>query len=379
MSLIELLAVGIGARRPTGDGERAARQSAVARLGEWGIEAGIEPFDGYSTFAWPYGLIQAAALAPSLLPGRLRRTRSALGLLAGATLAAEGGLRATPLSDLLSVHESGNVVATIDPSGEPRRTLVLMCHLDTSRSGLMFDPRYVGLLGRWIGIQSAAGLAQAIAEPLLGGRRWGRRLLTLLRAPVAVGIALLIERELLGVEVPGANDNASGCGVAAALAAEVAANPLTSTRVILLMTGCEESGTLGARAFLDAHETEGWLYLNFDNVGGDCRVRFLRREGVLSKWYADPGLIVAAQSVADRNPSLRMASEDDPAGLTYDSTPVLARGGRAMTISVQDGYIPDLHWPTDTFDNIDRDGVARTLAAGRGIVAAVDAGVADPG
>jgi hypothetical protein len=195
---------------------------------------------------------------------------------------------------------------------------------------------------------------------------------------LAASLALLAERELLGEDVPGANDNASGSAVAAVLASEVAREPLGTTRLFLLLTGCEEAGTLGAQAFLDAHETDGWLFLNFDTVGGDGSVRFLRREGVLAKWGADPGLIAAAQQVADARPDLRMSPEDSPAGLTYDSSPVLAAGGRALTISVQDGFLPNLHWPTDTYENVDEDGVRRTLEAGREVVRAVDAGAADP-
>ena len=72
-----------------------------------------------------------------------------------------------------------------------------------------------------------------------------------------------------------------------------------------------------------------------------------------------------------------MAPEDSPAGLTYDASPVLARGGRALTLSIQDGSIPNLHWPTDTYENVDRGGVGRTLAAGRAMIAAIDAGSAD--
>ena len=97
---------------------------------------------------------------------------------------------------------------------------------------------------------------------------------------------------------------------------------------MVLITGCEESGTLGARAFRDSRETGGWMFLNFDNVGGPGSVRFLRREGVIAKWDADPG--------HDRRrrpgwriggPDLRMAPEDSPAGLTYDSSPIHAAGG----------------------------------------------------
>jgi hypothetical protein len=193
----------------------------------------------------------------------------------------------------------------------------------------------------------------------------------------ALGLAMLIERELRGEDVPGANDNASGCAVAAVLAGEVAASPLASTRLVVLMTGCEEAGTLGAQAFLAEHETRDWLFLNFDNVGGPGPIKFLRREGVLAKWRADEGLISAAQQVADADAELRLQPEDAPAGLTYDTSPVLAAGGRGLTLSVQDGFIPNLHWPTDTYENVDRDGVDRTIRAGRQMIAAVDAGLAD--
>jgi hypothetical protein len=378
MALIELLAVEVGARRPTSRGERLSAELMRDELAREGLDATIEPFMGYSSLAWPFGLILAAGVAPSLLPARLRRTRSAAALASGATLAAEGGLRYTPLSDLLSRRPSGNLVATVEPRGAVRRTLCLMGHLDTSRSGLAFDPRFVRHLEDWIRVQSVATLAQAVGEPLLGRRRLGRKALAAIRFVLAASLALLAERELLGEDVPGANDNASGSAVAAVLASEVAREPLGTTRLFLLLTGCEEAGTLGAQAFLDAHETDGWLFLNFDTVGGDGSVRFLRREGVLAKWGADPGLIAAAQQVADARPDLRMSPEDSPAGLTYDSSPVLAAGGRALTISVQDGFLPNLHWPTDTYENVDEDGVRRTLEAGREVVRAVDAGAADP-
>lgn len=377
MSLIDLLANEIGPRRPTGRGERLARALMREELRREGIEASIEDFDGYASFGLPFGMIEAAATLPSLLPPQLRRVRSLLALAAAASLVGEGSLRAPLLSRLLSRNRSGNVVATIEPAGEPSRTVCLMCHLDTSRSGFMFDPRVVRLLGPWIAAQSVATVAQGLGEPLLGGSAAGRRALLATRALLLAGLALLLEREIRGEEVPGANDNASGCAVAAVLAGEAAAAPLERTRLVLLMSGCEESGTLGSQAFLRSRDTSGWLFLNFDNVGGDGTVRFLRREGVLAKWSADPGLIAAAQAVADRRPELRMAPEDSPAGLTYDSSPVHASGGRALTLSVQDGYIPNLHWPTDTYENIDRDGVARTLEAGREMLAEIDAGGAD--
>lgn len=377
MHLIEVLAADLGPRRPTSAGERAARERMLAELESDGVAARIEPFMGYASFGYPFGVVLGLGLAPAALSPARRRLRSALALASGLGLALEGDLRVTPISRLLSRAPSGNVVAEIEPSGSVERTLCISAHLDTSRSGLMFHPDLVRSLGAWITAQSLAGLGAAVGEPLLGGSRKGRRALTAMRAVLALAAALLAEREILGEEVAGANDNASGVAVASALVAELAADPPASTRVVLLLTGCEESGTLGMQAFLDSHDTEDWMFLNFDNVGGPGTVRFLRREGVIAKWHADEGMVAAAEAVAARNPELRFAPEDSPAGLTYDSSPVLARGGRGMTISVQDGYIPDLHWPTDVLENVDRDGVGRTLAAGRAMVRAIDDGAAD--
>ena len=62
------------------------------------------------------------------------------------------------------------------------------------------------------------------------------------RLVLAAGLGLLVEREVRGVDVAGANDNASGAAVAATLATEVAGSPLEETRVVLLLSGSEGSG-----------------------------------------------------------------------------------------------------------------------------------------
>jgi hypothetical protein len=143
------------------------------------------------------------------------------------------------------------------------------------------------------------------------------------------------------------------------------------------MTGCEEAGVLGAQAFLRTHDTSGWLFLNFDSVGGPATLRYIRREGVIGKWDADPGLIEVARRLAERRPDLGLEHTDTPAGLTYDVSPVLARGGRALSFSAQDATIPNLHWPTDVTENIDPDVISRALETGREMIAAIDRGEAD--
>lgn len=373
---IRLLACEIGPRRPTGDAERAAAHRICEELHETGVPARIEPFRGYASFLGPYAAILGAAAAPALLPRRLRALRTALATAAATGVATEGGLVHTPLSRALSRRPSQNVVATIEPQGAADQTLCLVGHLDTSRSGLMFHPRLVRYLNRWISVQSAAVLAQA-GEPLLARSRGGRIVLAAARALAAAGLALLVERETRGEDVPGASDNASGSAIAMQLAAECVATPPQRTRIVLLLAGCEEAGLLGMQAFLRSHDTSGWLFLNFDSLGGPATLRFLRREGVIRKWDADPGLIGVAEQLRRRCSDLRIEPTDRPAGLTYDTTAVLARGGRALTLSAQDDVIPNLHWPTDIYENIDHDVIARALETGRELISAVDRGEAD--
>jgi hypothetical protein len=374
---VRLLAADVGPRRPTGEAERRAAELVRERLADRGLEAELEPFRGYPTFAAPFGVILALAIAPALVSRRRWLARSGLALAAAAGLITEGGLTRTPLSDLLSRRPSQNLVATVEPSGERRRTVCLMCHLDTSRSGLMFDPRLVKHLNVWLLAQSAACMVQA-TEPLLGRFTLGRRLIGAARTLLAAGLGVLIERELRGEDVPGASDNASGVAVVAELGLELAAAPPEHTRVVVLMTGCEEAGLLGAQAFLRSRDTSGWLFLNVDNVGGPATLRYTLREGLAAKWDCDPALVGIARGI-EAGGELGLAAADGPIGLTYDVTPVLAGGGRGMTlVAGDDGVIPNYHWPTDTPENLDPDSLVRTLAVTRRMVAAIDAGEADP-
>ena len=104
-----------------------------------------------------------------------------------------------------------------------------------------------------------------------GGLPGGRAMRGAGIAGVAFALTMLLERELRGEDVPGASDNASGTAVALQLAAECAAAPLAHTEMDVLITGCEESGLLGAQAYARRHSLRAaeTTFLNFDTVGGD--------------------------------------------------------------------------------------------------------------
>ena len=377
LAIVSTLADEIGARRPTSRAERIAADVTRDAFVSAGIEATTEPFDGYASFGYPAGVITTLATAPALLPRRRRGARAVLGALGAALLYGEGGFLHTPLSDRLSRRSSQNVVAMLEPRGTPSRMLCLVAHLDSSRSGLLFHPALGAQLNRLITVQSLATLLLP-AEPLLARSTAGRALLGAARAACAAGLALVIEREVRGVDVPGANDNASGVGAVLELAAEAAAHPLESTRIVVLISGCEEAGLLGAKAFLRRHDTSGWLFLNFDSVGGPATLRYTRAEGMVRRWPCDPALVSLAGDVAEARPELGLEPSEGPIGLTYDATAALARGGRALTFVAGDrGRIPHYHQPSDTVANLDPRTLARAVAAGREMIARIDRGEAD--
>lgn len=364
-SLIQDLAGGIGPRRPGSDAERRAASLIADELTEAGIPARLESFRGPTSFAW------ALACSPVLSLLGLGKIAVVLGLV-------EGDLRLEPLSRAFSIRSSQNVVAEIAPSGEACRTLVLVSHLDSSRSGLLFHPKATPHLRRFTAAVSAAVAARAVSRGL--GRRLQRLADRWAACVLIAGLGLLAEREVRGRDVPGANDNASGVAVATAIARELAARPLESTRVVFLATGCEESGTAGMRAFLEAHrgEWEDWLFVNLDGVAAPATLRFLPREGISHVYKADPGLVGICQAIARDQPAVGLQAATRLVGLTYDATPVMARKGRAITLSAQDKTIPNYHTANDVPKALDFGVLARALEATRLIAAAVDRGEAGP-
>jgi hypothetical protein len=378
---VRLLVDEIGPRRPTGPAERRAAELIADRLSKRGLAVEQRPFDGYSTFALPYGVPLGVALLGMPVARGRPLLASALAAAGAALISAEDGLIQRPLTRVLARHPSRNLVATIEPSDDPVRTVCLACHLDSSRSGLMFHWRFLPFLHAWIGTQAAA-FAIAVAGPLLRRLALGRRLLAGAYGVLLAGLGILIERELRGVDVPGANDNATGVAAVATLASELHADPLSSTRVVCLFTGCEEAGLLGADAYVreleaSSEEWRSWLFINFDGVGAPATLHFLRQEGVLSKLPADAHLARIAQKVSERRPELGLEGTRHNAGLTYDTTPVMARGGRAITLSTQDATIPNYHSPTDTVENLDPSALERAIEVGREMLAAIDRGEAD--
>jgi len=164
----------------------------------------------------------------------------------------------------------------------------------------------------------------------------------------------------------GANDNASGAGVALSVAQRLAAEPLAHTEVRLAFTGCEEVGAYGAAAFLDAHAAElgpDAVHIILDQVGFG-RVRYLTSDGLILKRKTHPRALALARRAAYELPDLKIHGQT---GLAYtDGLVATKRGLIALTLNTLPSPITNdnLHWhrPSDTLAHIDLDALADTHA-----------------
>ncbi len=352
LKLISFLSAGIGPRPPCSDEEELACHLISGELAEMGLVPEVSEFRSCRSFGPAYLAIFGTALLSSVTACRFPRFSAIAGIKAAALALIESRFAArSPLNVLLN-STSRNVEATIEPSGGVERTVCLVSHMDSSRSGLMFHPKVTPYLGKAVAAAGAAVMLQALS-PVLRRIPLGKAVLVGSRALIVTGFGLVLEREIRGEDVPGANDNASGAAACLCLASLFSDQPLSSTRVVVLVTGSEESGVFGMRHFLSTYDTEGWQFINFDGVGADAPLRVLSKEGgPLSSLKADGGLLQAAEEVGRTLPQLRAEPLADGSGLPYDATPVMAAGGKAISVVNQEGAIPNYHWPSDTVDAI---------------------------
>ena len=232
------------------------------------------------------------------------------------TAALEADLRCTPLSDRLARRPSVNVLGHVPSAGPTRRRVCLCGHLDTTRSGLMFHPRVARTSPPCFRSRRSRRWRLRPGR-CCGGFRGGRAIRGAGLAGIAFALAMLLERELRGEDVPGASDNASGTAVALQLAAECAAAPLAHTEVDVLITGCEESGLLGAQAYARRHTLRAaeTTFLNFDTVGGDVPLTYILREGTgaITRPAPRPGWSRMLEEIAERRPELGLEPAADHA------------------------------------------------------------------
>lgn len=366
MEHISALAADIGPRGSTTGAERRAAEYCARVYSGLGLTPHLEAFTSATSGYQPHLFVALTMLISfAVYPWQGRATAFIALLLAALGIFSEIRemlFKDHPLRWLITRGESQNVYTQIQPAGDHCRDLILIGHLDTNRTPLIFATH--GWTDFW-----------RIVTPVIFVSFWVQAALYLIGSitqwawvwPVS-GICAAFAALLLAITAqadmtpygPGANDNATGAGLVLTLAEHLIRDPLQHTRVWFLNTGCEEVKHYGAIDFFDRHRAEfhNPRTLVFEMLGIDGPA-WLEREVILPPfaYRASPELIATATDIAETYPA-------HPVNITGGHTEMadaLRVGIPAMTFigvrkeGVKIGYDgPFLFWhhPEDTPDKI---------------------------
>jgi hypothetical protein len=382
MGHIRALAVGIGPRGATRDGERRGAGYAEKVMRRAGLEPRWESFRSARSIFLPHlmgALLVLAAFA--VFPVHRPVTAAAAAavtLLAIASQLLELAFRGNLFRLLAPKAESQNVWASVAPRGAHRRDLVLVGHVDTQRTPFFFRTHaWVKAYDRFTTVAFAAFAWQAVLSllALFLPLPWAWPALVPSAAAAALLAAMCIQADCTPFTA-GANDNASAVGMVLTLGARLKVNPLQHTRVFVVVTGCEEVAHYGMIDFYRRHrpEMKDPRAVVFEMLG--CAgPAWSTREGIIVGFRADPRLLATAEKLAAAHPEWGAYATSISGGNT-ELTDAVRFGVPAIALAgkTRSGVVPYWHQGQDTFDKMDPGVMQRTWDFTRALLDEVDRG-----
>ena len=252
------------------------------------------------------------------------------------------------------------IIKSLSTKHKPKpQKLILMAHWDTAPISVLYRPEMVGNFRKSLKMSLFLMiLAQfvAISQFLIPNA------FILLVANILAfyfmlqGFVGTIDFFRLGYS-NGASDNATGVAAAITTAQKLWEKNLDNLEVELVLTGAEEVGMIGSRAYLKKHYqefTKDTYLLNFDTLGSG-NLKIITQTGSWSNIVYDNNLIqIAKQSVMDLT-DLKGVTTGAWHTADFDSVWFQRAGIPSVTLAALDKYgrMPHIHRPKDILDNVD--------------------------
>lgn len=361
---VRVLCAEIGPRGPTTDGEARAAAYAAAKLEEVGAKGvSVETFRSVPSLWWALEIASALVLASTGVfyfgGGRGWGWPVLLVIAALYIVVAELGFWKLSVSNFLPKRFSQNVFGKIPPKKQSLRKLVVIGHLDTNRTPILFHRRFVRFLPAILVLVIVCEILKVpvfIIGAVGGIYPLSLFVVLVLDIPIAALLIIMIHGDLFSPFTEGANDNATAAAVVLSLAEQFASDPLDHTEFWALCTGCEEATLTGIRAFLDRHNDE---LRDADFIDLEClgigELAYIMYEGMLKKYHSNAGLVRAASEAAEVIGRPGITARPLKSG--YTETAIVAkRGFRGITIiAMPEGSddVPHWHQVSDRIHNID--------------------------
>ena len=270
--------------RPCGEaGETEAQQYLLGRLAPYADTVSRDTFEthpeAFMAFVPVAGSLMLGATATNLLSAFWKKNAAigSIGLVGGALTAVikEFALYHEFLDPLFPKKTSGNVYAVRKAAGVTKRRIIVSGHTDSAP-----EWTYTYKLGSHgvvtVAAYALAGLAYSTVTSVLSLVLKNRALVKKLALGQAVFVpayGLLYKFTDNKRYVPGANDDLTGTMTAFSVLKYLAENDIRfeHTEVVALLTGGEEAGLRGAKAFFKAHPEYGkdgveTVFVGFDTI-----------------------------------------------------------------------------------------------------------------
>jgi hypothetical protein len=196
---------------------------------------------------------------------------------------------------------SRNVLASSPARDEDTHTVVITAHIDTHRTPFFnSNVTWQRIYNRGFRLIFASLLLGAAAAATLGITNIPtlKLLFHVLAIPYLLGMVVFIHADTTPFS-PGAYDNASGVACLLSIAQWLQDNPMDSTTVWFIATGCEETGAGGMQALMKS-KSAAWqkaLWINLDQTGiGGLYIRL--KEGMLRRYTVHPKALSLAREAS---------------------------------------------------------------------------------
>jgi Zn-dependent M28 family amino/carboxypeptidase len=235
-----------------------------------------------------------------------------------------------------------------------KQKIVIMAHIDSHRTPLLFSsPFWVKVLKMLVPAGILFSVISVVAIVI--------NVSSILIIPLIFfcTLVLLMGQADLTPYTTGANDNASGVATLIGLASLFIRQPLAHTTIYFVVSGCEEVGSYGSRAFVDKYKPEigNCYWLTLDGLSAQkSQLAIIGAEKFFLEVKSDPELIAIANKVVKEQPTLKAFFLPIYQGAYTDSSPAGLAGFKVLSFLAlrPDSVLPAWHTLGDNYSSIDR-------------------------
>ena len=282
--------------------------------------------------------------------------------------------------------DSVNVTAIRPCSGEVKQRIFINGHIDAAWEWPL-NYYFNGVVFEAHGVVAVLGVVYYIVLSictLAGAEKWTLTagLIGIIFVPAWIGLCFLRNKKMV---VDGANDNLTGCYLGISVLKELEEQGITleNTEIGVILTGSEECGLRGAKAWSKAHKDDysdvpTYIYV-FDTIH-DPEFLMVNKIDLNGTLKSDPGLSELFLKGAEEAGVPCKSGWVPPMGGSTDSSAFTKGGFRSVAITGLNHKLEDYyHTRKDSCDNLNAEGIENCYKALVHTICLIDDGAGDEG